>query len=571
MLRHGLLWALVLAAAARPAAAAEIGFVYVRANVGGASGGHAALVADGTVFHLQIERGELFRLVRDTWTHFSYMYARLQNRPLEVAHVEVDEAARDAVVDRFTRAYVEQDLDYARRDERRLDVTWLEAWRDGRRLPPLRAAGLLAPQRVNDPEMRALAERLRARIDGGAFAAPADPAQASDLVALRERLALREALRALGEARGLDPQALVVLPPEFDDPLTSEEREALAGLARTLEDTAAALLQSDRPDRGYALLVVEARRLALARSLAENRLRVLDPFDGVPSPAARLREHPSDATHAHQQAYVGRVLRDGRARVLAPGRLDEARYNLIEEAAAVLERAASADTGAALLDLSRQHVPARGRSIEADEPALDLARELELARARLDRAEDRLRERWRYELIDRNCITELSRVTTAAFESRDAADAALGGRMPAGDRLAFIPFVFFDRVRTSLRVTRVEQVASQRGIELARLGREEPGVVMRARESIAPLSHIYTPRHRDGAFLLFTDDVFWRRPFYGAANLGYGLGYAAVGLFTAPFDRGARAKAGLVGAFWSLPELALQNVRKGTFAFVEPD
>jgi hypothetical protein len=65
--------------------------------------------------------------------------------------------------------------------------------------------------------------------------------------------------------------------------------------------------------------------------------------------------------------------------------------------------------------------------------------------------------------------------------------------------------------------------------------------------------------------------VFWRRPLYGAANLAYGLGYATVGVVTAPFDRGARAKAGLSGAFWSVPELAFQNVRKGSFEFVTPD
>ena len=70
MLRRVLAWALALAAAAQPAAAAEIGFVYVRANVGGASGGHSAFVSDGAIYHLQTETGDLFRVVRDSWTHF---------------------------------------------------------------------------------------------------------------------------------------------------------------------------------------------------------------------------------------------------------------------------------------------------------------------------------------------------------------------------------------------------------------------------------------------------------------------------------------------------------------------
>lgn len=572
MLRRALVLALALAGAVRSAAAAEIGYVYVRANVGGASGGHAAFVSDGTVYHLQTESGDLFRMVRDGWAHFEYMYAALQNRPLEIAHVEVSDAARDAIVDRFARVYVAQDLDYARRDERALDVAWLEAWRDGTPLPPLRAAGLLDPRRTGDPDMRALAARLRARVRDTAFAAPPPAAPADDLVGLRERLALREALAALDEARGLDPDALVALPDAYDDPLGPQERAALEALAQRLETAAAELLESQRPDRGYALLVTEARLLALRRSLAENRLRVVDALDGVaPAPGVALADDSTAAGRARQAAYVAHVLRQGRSVVLVPGKIDESRYNLIEEAAALLERAASDDPRATLVELTRQQPPVRGRSLPVAPPDVDLDAALAVARERLAAADARLHERWSYDLVRRNCITELSDVTAAAFPSQAEADAALGGRVPAGETLGFIPFVFFDRVSERLRVTRVERIPGERERELAALTAAAPGVWARARESIAPLSHVYTPRQRDGAFLLFTDDVFWRRPLYGAANLIYGLGYAATGVLTLPFDRGARARAGLSGAFWSVPELAFQNVRKGTFEFVERD
>ena len=90
----------------------------------------------------------------------------------------------------------------------------------------------------------------------------------------------------------------------------------------------------------------------------------------------------------------------------------------------------------------------------------------------------------------------------------------------------------------------------------------------RLRESTSLGSSIYTPRTQDGAFLLFTDDVFWRRPLYGVVNLAYAAGYTAYGVAAAPFDFGARAKAGLSGMFWSVPELAFENVRKGSFEWV---
>ena len=78
------------AAVALDVSAAELGIVYVRANVGSASGGHAALVAGADIFHMQVAADGLVRLTRDRWEHFRYMYADLQNRPLEVAFLALD-------------------------------------------------------------------------------------------------------------------------------------------------------------------------------------------------------------------------------------------------------------------------------------------------------------------------------------------------------------------------------------------------------------------------------------------------------------------------------------------------
>ena len=59
-----------------------------------------------------------------------------------------------------------------------------------------------------------------------------------------------------------------------------------------------------------------------------------------------------------------------------------------------------------------------------------------------------------------------------------------------------------------------------------------------------------------------------RRPLLGLANLGYATGGGVLGLVTAPFDGARRLRAAGSGAWYSLPELAFFNIRKGTFDYV---
>ncbi len=554
-------FALALSAvAATDAAAADLGFVYVRANVGGASGGHAALVAGETVYHLQTDGDGRYQIARDGWAHFAYVYAGLQNRPLSVAHVEVTPETRERVLDRFAREYVEQDIAMTRRDALADDVAWLEAWSERAPLPALRGAGLVDPARPGDPDALRLRDALSAPLVEAqrSFAALQIEATEHDLEALRERLAMREALGALEHGFALAPEGLVETPERYDDPLTGGERASLEALALQLERTAFELLGSARPDRGYALLLAQARYTAVRRSLATDRLVLLDAFDGHVDPAVAPGDAPSARARAQQVEYAAAIARRGRDVVLANGHLDESTYNLLEEAAGLLERTELGRGDAALLDFERRKLPARARRVAAPDFSGDVRAALASAKARLAEADARYAERWSYDLVRRNCITELART----------AEDALAGRVPADESLGFIPFVFFDRVIERLPVKRVEQFPSHRARELARVEREAPGVLTRLRESTTLGSTIYSPRLEDGAFLLFTDDVFWRRPLYGALNLAWAAGYTVYGVAAAPFDGGARAQAGLSGAFWSVPELAFENVRKGSFEWV---
>jgi hypothetical protein len=567
---------LALSALGGSARAAGLGFVYVSPNVGLSSGGHAALVADGTVYHMQNSDQGLLLLVREGWPTFHLVYADLENRPMVVARVDAPPEATERVQGAFSKLYVEQELALARRDSLRADVAWLEAFAKGRPAPPLRGLGLLDPESPGDPDamwLRALtharaggdslarvaaeAEREIARITGAA-----DPRQ---LAALRDALTLREAARALDRGLGLDPAAVAALPGDESAPLTPAERAGLEQLSNQLESTVAELVRSKRPDRGFALLLAHARYLATRRSLASNQLLLLDAFAGSELPAT-ARDEVNDDVREKRRTEAAELVGRGRADVLALGRIDEPNFNLLEEIAAIAARGGRADAAGQLSELGQRKLPGRSRAIEVTPFGGDLTAGLRDARARLAAQEQSMKARWSYDLFHHNCITELARTTDGAFGTPEEAAIALGAlSSPDDETLGFIPVVFFDRVERKLRVTQAAVYPNRRARELTQLLARDPSALTRARESIAYTSSSYTPLLRDSAFFLFTDDVFWRRPAYGGANMLFGLGYTGYGLLALPFDGGKRAKAGLEGMVWSMPELFFLNVRKGTF------
>jgi hypothetical protein len=134
-----------------------------------------------------------------------------------------------------------------------------------------------------------------------------------------------------------------------------------------------------------------------------------------------------------------------------------------------------------------------------------------------------------------------------------------------GEGAGFVPFVLHGQVLARLRIASAERIPSFRERALAELREREPGLLLGLREGNVVTSRVYRWRDRDTRFLLFTPEVFWRRPLYGFANLLFALPDATLGLATAPLDRGRRLRRGAYGMLYSLPELAFFNIRKGTF------
>ena len=497
--------ALVLSAATAAAAERGLAFVYVSPNVGLASGGHAALRADDTVYHLQNAESGLLLLVREGWSSFHLVYAELENRPLEIAHVDVAPEVTERLQRTFAQLYVEQELELGRRAALRDDVDWLEAFVAGVDPPAARSRSGRGPSR-STPTWRGCARpsRRAARAPGSASGRrrPSDRGELERGPRPRGSPRRRRRCARLTHWAATASPGATALPPELDAPLAAPEREALAPAGARVRWQGS--LGASR--RGYALLLVEARYLAARRSLARDRLVVLDAFAGneVPNPHA---DEVSDEVRAKRRAQAGELLRRARELVLAGGAPDEENLNLLEEAAAVAARSGRADAAGPLAEYGMRKLPALRRSVRVPLPGGDPSAGLALARTRLAEQDARLEARWGYDLTRHNCITELARTTAGAFGCSGTGSA--NARRGAGGRRA---------VRLGpVRVLRPgpRPAAGRAGRRAAR----PPGPGARAsparvtgRSDRGPRVHrpdrtIYTPLLRDGAFLLFTDDV----------------------------------------------------------------
>lgn len=573
---NALLGCAALAAHAQPAP--SLAWIYAEANTGSSSGGHVALLVRDTVYHVQQWPDGLYRLERQDWPTFRYLYAGLGNRTLALAHLDVAEADVERAHDHLARAYVAQQAQRRQRERLALDRDWLAAWRAGRAPPPLAGAGLLAPGGAPDPHALALRAAVQerfgadflpaeiARQDAHARALPVEPARG---IELRETLLLAETLRALEEAWPIAAQATLPSEGFLAEPLAPEESAGANRHADAQRDAVLALLASRRPDRGLALAIAAARHQALRRSAERGVAVLLDPYAGLVRPDAADAAGP--ATWTRRADEMAAVLRGGRAIVLGAKSFDEAQYHLLELGAGVYREYALGAAGEPVRKLPRNALPSAARSVafrpDADAAVLAAAeRDADEALAAQDR---RLAALYPYGVVRRNCVTEIVRLLNEAFAGEAAR--ALGAELEPGAGFDFVPFAFFRSVTNRLRVAQIEIVPSHRERELARVLAEDPRLPRRLGESITWSSSIYTPRLRDGTFLFFTDDVLLRRPLLGLGNLGYAAGSSVLGLVAAPFDGAAHLRAAGSGVWYSVPELFFFNIRKGTFEWVPSD
>jgi len=557
-------------------------YVHVEANEGAASGGHVAIRLGDVAYHFQHEPPGVLHLQRDDWNHFRYAYGALENRTMHASRVDVTDADYERLRRRFAERYLAEQKVFAERDVLRDDrrvLALLLARRRGATDGALRVrgAGFFFPAGDARPSPAAL--DLRDRIGAERVArraadierqlaelapVPQDPPSLDDPVAAypqfpyafssryRDLLAGLVALRALD--RGLAIRAGSYWSP--GDALDDGERRALAAWAERLPDQLGRLFDSTRPDWGFAFLAVLARLEALELSATTGRLVLLDAFPPGSETVPRSYLHRHRDAVLDVRAQAADELARARDRLRTAAAVDEATFADVEIAGnRLMELDAAVRDDRDLRAPSAPLVPSR------DAPWTELplpgVTPEDVARARVaeERFAEDLERRYGYDLIRRNCVSELLRTADAS------------GAVPARptDLLDFIPFVSARDVNAAWNVTERTALASYRRERLDEMYRREDALRVRLRESNVFTSTVYRPNADDSVFVLFTDDAGVLRPAFGAVNLAAGLGAVAAGIPLLPFDHGRTLWAGTRGVVFSVPELAFVSLRKGSF------
>ena len=544
---------------ARPAEA-DLRLLHVEGNVGGATAGHTAVRVGDVVFHYQHD-GDVFRLMRQGWESFRLEYAGFQNRPIHAVALRIPAADAGRLRETLTATHLEALHALGRREVARRGRALLDDWSSGAATTLVNGAYAFADSgSLHDDDLR---RRLDARLDLLALRSRAEQALASGPASepgfatrLGQRIAFAHALRVLDESRPLRAEALTFASAELD-PTWRSSLEALAG---ALEGRIAELATGE-PRHAEALLVAIARHRAVRASLDGSRLQLLD--RGIPAkermPEAERGSGPDERLAA--RAFAEGLLADARSRALDGDAPSELEWSRLEELATrAAPRAAAIRVGG----------PARPGAVRVTwpEPGPGLAEARRKAREEAGAVEAELERRFAYDLIERNCVTELLIAIQSGLGGVERADTLLGGPLRIGRPLGYAPWVFHAAARR-LPEARLERTPSHREEALAREARASGWLPTRLRESNVVTSALYAPRDADGSFLLFTSQTRGAgrvlRPLLGVANLTVGLGDSLLGAFAAPFDGGHRLRRGLRGMLFSLPELAFVNVRKGSF------
>ncbi len=557
---------------------AGIDFLYINANVGEAAGGHTALRLGDAVFHYQFFPDGTFLLVREPWDSFRFLYTDLHNRSISMASLPLQNPLAAEIRNHFTELLVSQQKFIGDFERLQQEKQFVEQLLKGRLDVSVRCLGFFAENsdlaigkdslynlvdgalldRLFTEVETLLAVSVQNNMDGGRKSQE-----------FRERLAWREALLVLRNRRPLKSNALIH-PMDQEEPLDAHEKQFLVSFSKVLLDSLTELFYSTRPDRGETLLLQIARYLTVQKSLSEGVLFTLDPFfkgirvveltdeDVEEGRLPSLQEDLLQRAHIRRKLFFQEKLHF------------EIAYTLMETARArAWELARVTDRQRSVRILSRLTLPSRPGILFFEMPEIQREKLLSVNQAvqrELSNKQGQRDEHYGYNLVWRNCATELIRSLNSAFPNPETAGRALGTWLEPNDGLLFIPFVFYEKAITAYALQGNHFLKARRLRQLESLYAEENTLLVWLRESNTLSSTLYRARSKDTPFLFFTDDSVFLRPVLGVLNVGYAALYGIVGITRFPFDQGKSFTQGLRGIFYSLPELSFANIRKGSYS-----
>ncbi|MGZ8183732.1 MAG: hypothetical protein ACXWT1_17400 [Methylobacter sp.] len=631
---HALMAALVMLPSA--AAAAGFNYLYIEASEGNSSGGHTAIQFGDEIYHYQHVDSGLIRLFRQEKAGFHFTYRYLQNRPMHLSRIEVSEDTFDLLKDQFKWQFLAQERQFKLLGDLHKERLFIRHLlqkataghavvdADAASALRLKGVGLFYPepgqqsqhtdsnltkqQSLSVQSLRQKVEqrygpdflpRRRAMLEAQIKAlAPSHwPAIDSDsagdkfpapIYSFTERysdsLTALFAIKALIDAPPLRSDALLLTNrPAFK--VSETERRILQELRNDLEARLVKALDSNRPDWGYAVLVNMARYIAIDASLQSGYWVFIDDFaenservrpEQYLEHSARIRILTSDAKAALNQVRLSAASRL---------RLTESEYSQIEMAANRYTELLNSEQRHDFRYNGEKALPSKSIGFP-DGPVPNLTPEqLTTALSALDNLEnsllETLQQNYRYDLLSRNCVTELFRTINQAllspYRSGDEpadlealtikeSEKRLGGYVEIPYN--FVPFVAYQSVLDRYHVTESRDLDSYRGLELAKLSASQNDPITALRESNTLSSRLYQYNPDDALFVFFTDDNVLLRPVFGLVNTGAGIGQSVYGVFSWPMDSGKNLQSGATGILMSLPELFFFNMRKGSYKYL---
>jgi len=627
--RHPFLALIAMLSVATAARASVFEYLYVEANAGSSAGGHFALRLDDWVYDFQNADLGTLRLRRTEYDHFRYLYTVLDNRTMHVARIDVPDATREAIFDRFNQRYLRENQRFVRLDSLRGDRELIALLLARARPPtardrdraalampdhletresaplglPIRGAGFFYDDRDSNvgeesPPLGALRDRVAAShgpthlenliaalehtvkmlspqtaiaasgVENGLDDRPESGGHFSDRY--RELAAKILALRALEAAIPLRPSARRV-PEGGEFALGSSEEQQIRVYAERLETRLARLVDSTRPDWGYSLLLGMARLEVLHESLEQGRWIVLDsiPADSEFLSSAAVKRRDPFVVELRDRAHAEFV--EARAHFASASNPTERALAWLEEA---INRYATFrhgfDQNVAIPIHELGVLPDRAASVRGLAlPEVEIAtlrRAADTAKRRENAQRAALTREFGYQLVSNNCVTEIFAMVGQGI------DPVTAGDRPTevdnrNDLLDFIPVVAYRKVLAAHSDAEPAEIPSLRRFRLEQMYAAENDLRVYLRESNTLTSTIYRRNDVEPLFLFFTEDSLPLRPVYGVLNFAAGIGEIAFGVLRSPWDRGRMFISGLKGAAFSVPELFFVNLRKGILEY----
>lgn len=584
-------WGAVILLMVAQAAMADhsVEYLYIEANSGTSSGGHVAVKLDETVYHFQNKDG-LILLQRDAWPRFRHLYADLDNRDIHVAKVNIPDPVQIEIKRHLDLSHLKQNfwLEHAASMDR--DVALLEALSQkkafaipgagffgDRKLPSHGESFILGPIETAQSIRSRLQTIIKTRrnlhpgkieVTPEAFN-PADLSRgyADEWIDLTQnQIALEWALgqKELNQAVLMDGGAL---PPE-ERPRGCSAQRWLSGYKAHLKQDAARLLFNPYPGSGLPLLRTLARYEAVKLSLERGRLYLLSPGLTSTDSNRRQRGEYLESPQSRLETEFRQHLNELSSRLFCSTEIDDLSYHKLELATLDLKEVVVANQQKMPVGFDHEpdlpNAPALITPDPWESSRTPETTTLERALEARERLQDQITERMHYNLITRNCVTELIKAINSGFEeNREPPE--LRGHIDPYRSQSFVPFRFFELVLRRYPVESTTTIRSFRHRRLAEMILENDGPWTGILEGNTLTGSVYRPRDEDGIFLFFTDESLWSRPLLGVANLGAAMGAMALGIATLPLDQGHLLEAGARGALFSLPEIGLWNIRKGSF------